>query len=224
MGSGARTSGGLILAVLLASSLFSTNNALGDTITYQALIAPMPTDWDQFVTVPKFDPGTGTLDFVVVRLSASYQAQILAENRAANPANLTAWLDQTVILTPPSSLAALSTIASIPPSTQPVAPYDGIPFTGPDTAIWSLGPAQLSAQQTFTGADLSPFIGAGAVSLHAVGTAQFLVTSDGGAFATQLTSQSGAQVDVEYHFTIPEPATIALLVFGVGAISRRRSS
>jgi hypothetical protein len=220
-----RTRRSVITIVVLSSAIgVPALPAFADTLTYQAVIPTQYTNWNQLAMVPHFDPGLGTLDFVVLRLTTTYQASILAENRAPTPGNITASLVSTVVLTPPASLSTMSTGAGIPSITQPVAAYDGVPLTGPDTAIWNLGPTQVSAEQSFSGSTLSSFVGFGPLQFALAGTAQSWVSSDTGNVLALVTSQSDAHVDVEYHYFVPEPATIILLLCGLAGVRRGRPS
>ena len=51
------------------------------------------------------------------------------------------------------------------------------------------------------------------------------VSSDTPSLAAQIVSRSGAQIQVEYDYTIiPEPATVVLLLIGLAALHRGRRS
>jgi hypothetical protein len=175
------------------------------------------------VSIPQFNPATGTLLFVLVRITANFDAMVQAENLAQGPANITVLATETVSVTPPvfvSPVPAQGT-ASIPLSNAPVAPFDGTAdFLGPDTATFTLTPnpqSQLIAGLTFN-SGLSNFIGVGNLPAFSVnGTGSFFVASDNGSLHTQTSLKAGATIEVEYHY-IPEPSTLALLGLAFGSV------
>lgn len=204
---------GILIALAAAVLAVGPGRVRADVITHQALIPPQPTNWNQLVSIPQFDPATGDLLFIVVRLSANFQASVLAENFSATPAFITASLSESIAVSPPV-WPILAASAAIVENTQAVGPHDNIPLGGTDTAFWWLTATVVSTAQTSYEPHLDAFRGLGDVPFGVEALADFSVTSTAGKTMIQISSQAGMSLEVEYHF-VPEPATLSLLLVGL---------
>jgi len=150
---------------------------------------------------------------VVVRLSASLEAQVQATNTGASQATLTATMNVNANITAPSPITSFTAtpIASMQTLTVPVG----------GATTFQAGPFPSSQNQSFTmPADLAAFNGPGALifSLAATGSFTF-TTSTGNADVTGMTT-AGAGIEVTYW--VPEPGSLSLLALGSIAILHRR--
>lgn len=191
-----------------------------------AVVPLQLTNWNQFVTIPKFDPTLGTLTLVTVKISASFEASIVAENTGPSPSNINGVATVTVTPTPtPPVVWSLGPMAGGLASAAFVAPNDGtMNFTGPDTANFDTSGTLMVTRNFNNPGDLVHFT-AGFIgdnwTVNATGTGMVSVVSDSGNVHSQGQSKAGMQVDVTYHY-IPEPTTLAFLTLGLGVITRRR--
>lgn len=225
----------LLSIVLLACICASTQVVRGDgtfVIVETEMLNPTQGNFiDEIVSIPQFDPANGTLCFVVVRITANYDAMILAENKSPNNGgHISVMATQTLTVTPPMFVAPLPIPNSelIPFTSKPVAPFDGtVDFMGPSSATFTYTPdnprdvqlANLIREPADSG--FGNFIGLGTYDFSFDGSGTSLVYSNTGGFTSQSNMFIGAKVEVEYHF-IPEPATLALLLPGMLLIRRRR--
>lgn len=194
-------------------------------------IPTTPTDFSTIIPIAKFDPALGQLTMVTVRLNASLDASLIAENRSNAPAMITGNVTESVSLTPPVGPVLMGSHATTPVTPQSVAAYDGIPFTnelpngpfGPDTFRWTIVNGVVDQSNVYTmPADLALFTGAGmTLNYTLAGDSSFMLSSNTGNIAALATATVGGQIIVTYEY-IPEPASIGLLAMGALMIVRRR--
>lgn len=191
-----------------------------------AIVPLQLTNWNQFITIPKFDPTLGTLTLVTVKISANFEASILVENTGPSPSNINAVATVTVTPSPsPPVVWSLGPMAGGLASGALVTANDGtLDFTGTDTASFGTSGTLMVTRSFSNPGDLGHFT-AGFIgdnwSVNATGTGFVSVTSDSGNVHSQGQSKAGMQVDVTYHY-IPEPTTLAFLTLGLGVMARRR--
>lgn len=191
-----------------------------------AIVPLQLTNWNQFITIPKFDPTLGTLTLVTVKISANFEASILVENTGPSPSNINAVATVTVTPSPsPPVVWSLGPMVGGLASGAFVTANDGtLDFTGTDTASFGTSGTLMVTRSFSNPGDLGHFT-AGFIgdnwSVNATGTGFVSVTSDSGNVHSQGQSKAGMQVDVTYHY-IPEPTTLAFLTLGLGVMARRR--
>lgn len=201
--------------------------------SFMAMVGPDPVNFvkPQLVTVPQFDPDKGILQFVVVRITAKFDAFLQVENMSETPANVTVMATETVHVTPPAFVFPVTLTESeiLPATTKPVGPADAMgPFLGNDTATFTFEPVNprevLLANVTLNplDPDFGMFIGEGNLPDFSVdATGSFFASSNTGNVTSQAVLKAGAKIEVDYHF-IPEPSTLTLLVLGLPLVLRRR--
>jgi len=213
-----------IVAMLIAAPTVHAGNIQLESVT----VGPQASNFNELVQIPKFDPNTGVLTMVTVRISSSLEATILAENLMNKPGNVTAMSTQTISVDPPDFIAPLvDDTAEIPETTQRVAPFDGIgPVNGADTVSFELEPnnpqVTMLLDQSFM-MDLGDFQGVGETLDFAVTATSFwrVMSSELATILTKANLLASATIEVEYKY-IPEPASISLLGLGSLLILRRR--
>lgn len=199
----------------------------------QVIVAPIPTtptDFNTIIPIAKFDPALGQLLMVTVRLNATLDASLIAENRSGAPATITGSVTNNIALTPPIGPVLNGSASTTPVGAQLVGPYDGIPFTnelpngpfGADTFRWTIVNGNVDQANNYNlPADLAFFTGAGTLDYNVVGDSTFSLSSNTGNLAALATATAGGTITVTYDY-IPEPATMGLLGMGALALIRRR--
>jgi len=228
-----------ILAVTIAAFVCA-QSARAAEVSFTATpdVPPTTTNWSQVVVVPRFDPSLGTLTAVAIRLNATLNADLIAENRSTSPggATLTGGIVETVKIQAPTIPGFIDVVASastFPVGPQTVSTYDGTPFTaelgsgifGPDTFRWTILNGNLEVTQNYGPADaaLAAFKGPGNQTMNVMADAMFSLSSSNGNVAAQATSKAGSHVTVIYTYTpVPEPTTIGMMLVGAGMLVVRR--
>jgi hypothetical protein len=201
---------------------------LDPIVTYSDGYGPAATDWTAVLTVPQFDGSLGMLTEVRLTLSGSLDASFGYENLREIAQNMSYMyeLQQGMSLSS-AGLPSLSMSTVRGDTTWRslglVAAYDGVTdYAGTSGATILYGVLTNSAMYDYTAAvDLAPFIGLGNVAYNAAGTGYVSMGMTGGNNSMQSVSLAGATVTVDYIYTVPEPATMAILGLG-GLLLRRR--
>lgn len=217
--------------------LVSTIALLGCAVSAQALnvviVAPIPTtatDFNAIIPIAKFDPALGQLLMVTVRLNATLDASLIAENRSGSPAMITGSVTNNISLTSPVGPLLSGSASTTPVGAQLVGPYDGTPFQnelpngpfGPDTFRWTIVNGNVDQSNNYVlPADLAVFTGLGTLNYNVVGDSTFSLSSNTGNLAALATATAGGTITVTYEY-VPEPATVGLVGMGALALIRRR--
>lgn len=186
---------------------------------------------NQIVSIPQFDPSNGTLCFVVIRVTANYDALVRTENTTGNSGHISVLATQTLQVTPPNFVAPVPVANSeiIPYTSKPVTAFDGVvDYAGTSSANFTYSPTnprnELLVSSIREPADFGfgSFIGNGSYNFSFDGSGSVLVYSNTGALPSSDSDLFlSAKVEVEYLY-IPEPATLALFLPGLLLIRRRR--
>ncbi len=225
----------MIAVYLLGGALSAVSVRAGGllTIVEKATVDPAGINYPApvLLSIPQFDPAKGTLVFAVVRITANFDAMLLAENLGSSSAFITGSATETIEVTPPPFIypVPLTDMAKIPPTSEPVTASDGVDaFGGTDTATFSLTPNPKSvvlATLMFNDMDagFGDFIGNGFLpdfEVNAFGN--WAVSSNStGAVLAKANLLVGADIQVEYHY-VPEPATACLVLPVLLVACRRR--
>ncbi len=217
--------------------IVATIAVLGCAINAQALtqviVAPIPTtptDFNSIIPIAKFDPALGQLLMVTVRLNATLDASLIAENRSNSPAMITGSVNNSITLTPPLGANLGGSATTTPVGAQLVGPYDGTPFTnelpngpfGADTFRWTIVNGNVDQSNNYVlPADLAFFTGVGTLNYNVAGDSTFSLSSNTGNLAALASATAGGSITVTYEY-VPEPATLGLLGMGALVLIRRR--
>ncbi|MCB9839121.1 MAG: choice-of-anchor E domain-containing protein [Phycisphaeraceae bacterium] len=212
-------------AVLAASGAAQAGMMLQEEM-HMAMADLMNTNWMEKLDIPQFDTmgGNRTLEQVMITLDGHVEGAAMAESLDAAPAHITLNLGATISL----SLMGDDLAVVIPVAMEAfdATAFDGsLDFMGPSGMSYPDLTADMSDMASLTSGmdDLTPWIGAGNVSLVAEALGASSGTGAGNLFL-QFSTLASAKVTVIYKFTeVPTPGSAALLsVAGVFASRRRR--
>jgi hypothetical protein len=213
----------------IATGLFLSADTLrAATQTHIFNIPRTETDWNQLLTVPKFNPFNGTLTMVVVRITASFKSKVDIENLSASPTHVTATENLTANVVPtPAVQWNLDPISKFYMDTALLAANDGTSnYTGAD-AVRFTNEGKTELTRTFTSAaDLAEFTLSGLSNTWdaaASGVGSSNVTAETENFQDKVSTKVGLIFKVMYCYDIvPEPGTCGLLALGLVLAGRRR--
>ncbi len=197
--------------------------AHGAILNYSDSIPFTPTDWSSSFSIPRFDPALGTLDSITLSITSRVRGSIRLESEDAAPAQVNSALAANVNLYRPDN-SILSAASPEVSNTDFLSAYDGVlDFGGTSGRSYLNLNHSDTAMLVISGVDLDAalFTGLGNVLLPV--TAMGQSTADGaGNLLLIFSTQAAADVNVTYSYTIPEPATLALVGFGAWLLRRRR--
>ena len=213
----------------VATILLTAVSASALVVSYYDSHSMSFTNWDALLTFNRFDPGLGTLNFIKFTLAGDILGDVQFESLDSEPATVSTSLSSVITLFRPD----LSTIVVTTPvanNTDLVSEFDGvIDFAGNSgrTRTGLTASGSDFAISPPPGSDLALFTGLGTISLPVY--ARGVSTASGaGNLITIFRTQAAANVSVTYDYTpttppVPEPSSLALLLFGGGglAIGRR---
>ena len=173
-------------------------------LSYSTSFANTRTNWTQQGTLPQFDPALGTLTSVEIVHSGTVVGRIRVENTSTSSA-------QTISATIGASITLTAPGASVPVAPTSFAgsfnatKFDGaLDFAGTSGHDFGFTTATstTSAILTANTADLSAYIGTGAILISDIAAGTSAATG-GGNFAGAVTTTASADITVIYHY-IPE--------------------
>ncbi len=196
--------------------LIAVMPVLATTITYNTStpIALTPTNWTGSLAFQKFNPTLGILDSVTINLSGYMETTITVSSTA----NATGYAKTSVELSVQDAGGNLN----VPEITLISPAFNFTNLNG--TVVSGLLTKSGSSSDTYTSsAVLAEFKGIGDILLNAGTFVETLLAfTSGNANASQVTGAS-LTGSVTYNYTVPEPATIAILCGGAFALFKRKS-
>lgn len=217
-------------ALALAAALFPIAGAQAAVISFNNSIGVTETDWSEALRFNKFDTKLGTLNSIKFDLSGVVSGAGFAENRGSSATKVTLTLGSTIELTRPDG-TTLVVANPVFDQIYSLGRYDRVlDFAG--TSGIHTGEVQASRAESFlssSASDFALFSGKGFIELGLSALGTSFAKGPGNVTTGFDTFASGA-VQVSYDYTpfaeVPEPATLATLLAGlglIGAVRRRRS-
>jgi hypothetical protein len=197
------------LAAVLAAVLVPITAANATTLTtvkYESSVDVQKTNFDKFVTIPKFNPNLGKLQSVFLQLESKVEGSIRLENTDAKSANVTANLAAEVSLLKPDNSILLTTLPTASITKQFAADDAVFDFSGTSGATFDkLSNTQTASTNLTDRFDL--FVGLGELTLPVTAIAKSN-GSGAGNLAQIFNTFAGASVEVVYEYVAikPEPA------------------
>lgn len=221
-----------VALALAAATLIPFGSAQAAVISFTDSIETKLTDWDETINLGKFDTRLGTLNSVRFDLSGFVEGIGLVENRGARARTVTLGLSsELTLMRPDGSLLVVSTPEAR--GTLNLTAYDQVDDLKGSSG-GSTGLIKSSASEYFISSNASDFAlfsakGGGMIDLMLEALA-YSNTIGTGNFRTDFTTYAGGIATVTYDYTpfvveVPEPATLATMIAGLGLIgaARRRS-
>ncbi len=160
-------------------------------------------NFDKFVTIPKFNPDLGILQNVFVQLGSEVKGLIKLENTDAKSADITANLAAEVSLLKPDSSILLTTLPTASITKQFAADDGELDFSGTSGATFvNLSNSQIVSTNLTSGFDL--FVGFDELILPVSAVAKSN-GSGAGNLAQIFNTFAGANVEVVYQYYAQKP-------------------
>ena len=220
----------LLIAISFATAFGALSTAQAATISYASATGLQTTNWTNLLSFGKFNSNLGTLTSIKFDLGGTVQGFGRAESMDASPTNVTLSLSALLSLTRPDNTTL---VVTNPVFTQQFAfsSFDGvIDFGG--TSGGGTGTVSNSNSNFFVSNSASDFalfsaVGGGTINLGLFAKGSSIGTGSGNLITHFNTMASGNGL-VTYTYSpaaIPEPASLALILGGLGLIgaARRRS-
>jgi hypothetical protein len=194
------------LAAVLAAVLAPITAASATTLTtvkYGSSVDVQKTNFDKFVTIPKFNPDLGTLQSVFVQLGSEVKGSIKLENTDAKSADITTNLAAEVSLLKPDNSILLTTLPTASITKQFAADDGKLDFSGTSGATFNnLSNIQTASANLTSGFDL--FVGLDKLTLPVIAVAKSN-GSGAGNLAQIFNTFAGANVEVVYEYVAIKP-------------------
>jgi hypothetical protein len=212
------------LCVCAIIALFSPA-AMADTVSFSDSVAVQLTDWSLSVSIPRFDPGLGTLDSIDFSVDGHVEGSVQFESLDSSPSTVMTTLAATIALLRPDNSEIVSVFPAFATSDN-VLEFDGnIDFGGDSGRSYFDIVADLSNSHTspLPLSDLALFTGFGNIILPVTANAASTVSGAGNLIGI-ISTLAGADIMVTYNYTVPEPATAFLAVVAGAYMLRYRRS
>lgn len=163
------------IAPCLLAGLLLTNAGIANQTCTSATVPLTQTNWSYPLTVHKFDPALGTLEFISVSINVSQLCTVWVESSVNVPLVVTTHVETPVFLLRPD-LSYIEGVAPYGDYTNNVSAYDGtLDYVGPSSFVLGGINGQALAGTSLTStSDLALFTGQagnpGTISLQAIAT------------------------------------------------------
>ena len=211
------------LAVFASLSLLPVSQATADTIMFSDSVALQPTNFNSSVSIPKFNPGLGTLTKVIFELSGHVEGQAKFESLEAGPTTISMQLAAQVNLQRPD-LTSLVVALPLAMTMDNASAFDGtVDFGGTSGKTYSaLAGDDNEMSMTTAPLNLALFTSIGNIALPIM-TTNASSGNGAGNLLLQFNTSASGDVTVTYEYiVIPEPATAMLVSLGAMGLFRRR--
>ena len=190
----------MAISLLLA---LGASAAMADEQTVSDAVPSTLTNWSDTLSVPQFDPASGTLQSVEISFDATVDGSAGYESLDGAAATITLELTADVELQRPDT-TVLSLLQPLVAQVDNADPFDGtIDFDGPSGGTFPGLTDTLNDTQLLTGAaDLALFTGTGTVDLPVSATGMS-TGSGAGNLLLQFTTNADARLTVTYTFEPP---------------------
>ena len=182
----------------------SSDQVSAQTITYTDTIPLQPTNWDEQLSLPRFDPALGILTEIEFLLTGEVDGTAKVENLDAAPANVTAESFATVRLQRPDG-TFITMATPVASRLAQLSAFDGtIDFTGGSgTIIRGINGLDISERTILSDTnDLFAFTGDSPITLQ-VNTTGASTASGAGNLGLSFSTLASAAITVTYHFEQP---------------------
>ena len=221
----------LLIALSLATALGSLSTAQAATISFADSTSFRTTNWANSLTLGKFNTSLGTLTSIKFDLTGTVRGFGNAESMDESSSNVTLTLSSMLTLNRPDS-STLVVANPVFSQTFAFSAYDDV-FDFAGTSGGMTGTVTSTNSNFFVSSSASDFalfsaLGGGSINLGLAARGNS-TGSGSGNLVTQFRTSAAGNALVTYTYTaaaIPEPASLALLLGGLGLIgvARRRVS
>ncbi|MDD2761447.1 MAG: choice-of-anchor E domain-containing protein [Methylomonas sp.] len=210
------------ITLLAALALAGIGSANAGFVEYTDTYGLATTNWNQNLTLNKFDSSLGTLTSIIFTYGGQVDSSFKLESLDAADSTVTANAQGALTFGGPIS----DTLNILGSSSVGLSAFDGsIDFSG--TSGTSLGPISGTNSNSLTLlSGFASYIGVGTYDIN-VGAAGSSNATGAGNLIAQINTEALANITVRYNYdtprtNVPEPMTLGLLGLGLAAMSAAR--
>jgi len=180
--------------------------ASAETIVHVDTVPIAPTNWNNVMEIPKFDPSLGTLTGIEFELLGMIRGDIRFESLDALPATIHVWLQAQIKLSRPD-MSELVVALPVEEDEEEVSAYDGVlDFGGTSGRTYLDVPAEATVSMISPPpeSDLALFTGEGVIALPIRAEGRSRATGAGNLVA-RFATRASAELTVTYTYTPVPP-------------------